>query len=928
MLDAPQILAPAPPTRRLRSLISLLSLVLALVLLTGTYFLMSPPAGQSYPGAIPWRDGSILKHVTDLMSLYGLVETIRGVEIKDFAFHLAAVVALVLLAARALVSGLLPPERRTAKGAWFLGQAFLAGWVLLSLASSRWSGDPDLSLGQAALYGLPLAWAVALAWSFESRDVPRLLWGYLVIAAAGAALCVWYFYERNPYHRPGFPIGNPGVLAACTLPAILIAGAVLIGSLWTSLGRRHTPAWSRLAAPILMLIPLCWCFRLADSRAAWIGLCAGIAGVLYLRAKRWIRLVILVGVILAAGMGAWYFSSARHDFPMARGATIRFRVYAWRYAALLWSQRPISGAGAANYSRLAGRLSVGDRVLDPAAFPAEMVEHAHNELFEVFAEIGLVGGVTFVAGFLATLVAASALLRANLSPERRWLLYGLVASIIALLADAMFGVGLRLPGVPAVFYTLLGTLWAVCRSISKVPPTQRALTDTWLRSMLLRRYGLTLVSLAAALVAAWLSLRNWAGVRHEYAADLAQRAGQYEAALGRTRAAETRLLDPVRTLIAHKRAVDCEFARAVIAYQQVVDAFSRYQATRAEDGNAVSADSELREQLQHAERLCRTASDAALQLSRRAPNFGRMAALGAQSAEMLASLRNMVGDREQAQAARLSALQDWRRQREWRPFDVQALLALARYPTLLGDYIGLLRDALRAEVPPGGFPPPEWHEALQAGGKSPNFQRTLTAMVRAVGPYHPQTDLDTLILSRAPEMYRLSAAWKALQRAHQSAATDAAHAAQLYRPMRSRFPKLYSVALAEQADYVFQAQPDQPDRAVALLREAIRALPVIQAQKYEEMVAPYRLRLARFLLAAGEVTQASELLQMVLRTRPGDVEAWWWTVAIAIEHEDAEAVRAALRDAEAAGVRDTDLEVLRGLVRQKMPEIFGTPQER
>ena len=122
MSEAPKITTGSPPGHRLRSLLSLLTLGLALLLLAATFFLMSPPRGESYPGAVAWREGSLLKHVVDLMSLYGSVATVRGVEIKDFAFHLATVAALLLLAGRALVSGLWPPERRTAKRAWFFNR--------------------------------------------------------------------------------------------------------------------------------------------------------------------------------------------------------------------------------------------------------------------------------------------------------------------------------------------------------------------------------------------------------------------------------------------------------------------------------------------------------------------------------------------------------------------------------------------------------------------------------------------------------------------------------------------------------------------------------------------------------------------------------------------------------------------------------------
>ncbi|MBU0617730.1 MAG: O-antigen ligase family protein [Planctomycetes bacterium] len=924
MLDVPNIATPAPPGHRLRSLLSLMSLGLALVLLAATFFLMSPPTGASYPGAIPWREGSALKRITDLMSLGGSVATIRGVEIKDFAFHLATAVALVLLAARALVSGLLPPERRTAKRAWFVGQAFLAGWVLISLASSQWSGDADLSRGQAALYGLALAWAVALSWSLESRDLPRLLWGYVIIAAVAAALCVWYFYVRNPYHRPGFPIGNPGALASCMLPAILIAGALLIGSIRRPGQQGELANWRRVIAAVATLLPLCWCFGLAGSRAAWVGLVGGIAGVSFLRARRRIRWIVVIAVLATAALGAWYFSSGKQDITMARGATIRFRVYAWQYAAGLWSQRPISGTGAGSYPQLAGALSRWDRILDPAAFQAQegLVEHAHNELFEIFAEIGLVGGVTFVAGYLATLVAASALLRTNLSPERRWLLLGLVAGVIALLVDAMFGVGLRLPGTPAVFYTLLGVLWVACRSVSKHRPEERGVTASWARSMVLRRYGLTAVSLVLALVAVWLSLRNWSGVCSEYAADVTYRAGRFEVASQHARVAGARLLDPVRKLIASKRVVDSEFARAYVAHARAVAALERHQADHPGSDEAGPAPLELQELAQLAADRCRIALQEAVNLSRHVPDFGRMSALEAQCAEMLADLFRRAGDMKEARAWHTRAFQVWYRQRSLRPFDLQTLLRLVEYATPYraptSEYIGLLRDALR-----NGFAPGEWHAALQKGRELPEFEQTLEAMRQSVGPYDPQSDLDPLILSLAPETYRLSAAWKAMRGDYEDAASDAREAARLYEPMRSRFPQLRSVALAEQAEYTFQARPDEPQRAVTLVREAIDALPTIQAQKYEAMVTPYRLLLARFLIAAENEREAARLIRAVLDCQPNNVQAWALIITSVAEQGDAESVRSALRDAEAAGVRGADLEVLRQVARQYMPDLLG-----
>jgi tetratricopeptide (TPR) repeat protein len=596
---------------------------------------------------------------------------------------------------------------------------------------------------------------------------------------------------------------------------------------------------------------------------------------------------------------------------MSRGPTIRFRVYAWRYAAILWSQQPFAGSGAGQYPCQANFYAAltDDRVLDPAAFPAEMVEHAHNELFEVFAEIGLVGGVTFVAGLLATLAAASALLRTSLSPERRWLLYGLVAAVIALLADAMFGVGLRLPGLPAVFYTLLGVLWAACRSVSKQRSTEASVSDVWLRRMVVRRYGLAAVALLSAALATRAMLRNWTGVRAEWSGQAAQRAGQWEAALASTRLAEARLLDPVRKLIANMHAVDCEFARARGNFGQAAAALAERDAVHPEGDGTSSTPAAAPELLRAAVSDCRAAYDAAFALSRRAPNLGRMAAVGAQCAEMLATMYSRVGDSKQAGVWGIRALQAWRSQRALRSFDVQTLLALTRYPALTGDYIGLLRDTLRA-----GFPPREWYGALQSRTRTRDFEQTLAAMIQAVGPYNPQTELNTLIISRKPEMYRLSGAWKALRGDYESAASDAARAARLYEPMRPRFPELYSVVLAEQAEYMLGAHPEEPGRAAALLREAIRALPAMQSQKYAEMAAPYRLRLARVLAEMSAADEAATLLQTVLDVWPADRTAWGLTVGMAVRRGD-------------AGLPARDLEHIRQVVRERMPEAFETRRD-
>jgi len=844
---------------------------LPVALIAATFFLISPPPGQVYPGAIPWRDVSLLRPLTELMSCNGRLATARGVEIKDFAFHLAAAAGLALLGVRLLMTRRQPvatptPAARVAGHA----QLLLAGWVLLSLASSLWSGDADISRSQALLYGLNLSWAVAVACTLDRRHLRSFAAGMITIAALAAALCVWYFYERNPHHRPGFPIGNPTVLAACLLPGTLLAVCRVGAGIHAAIGMRRPAPLVPAFGALLALVPLAWCLVLTRSRGALLALALGLAVIVVLlagRRLRWLFGGLLVVVILAAG-GALYYTS-HLDVTMARGAAMRFRVYAWRYAAELWRQRPIAGHGAGAYPRLAGQLAVRDRVLDPAAFMGDLVEHAHNELFEVFSEIGLVGGVTFVAGLLATFTAGGLLLRqprwrssptatgtvvAPTSPLldlEHWYLIGVIATLSALWADSLVGVSLRLPGGPALTWTLMGVLWGLAHSYTTpgrfdapATPRRRPILDV-LRAA---------TCFVAAAGAAWLAATNWRGVLAEQAASVAAARSDYAEALRQITRAEPRLLDPVRRILAREAAVRYRWTMAS-------HAFSAWQ--RSAEVSPAPPEAVLH--------WAQTTYAAADELRRSVPALDTTDSLAAWAAWWLADALRTTAPAD-AERWRREAERAWRRQRVRTPFDVRTLLALMDYQGTLAGHLGLLRDCLRTlrtlplDERPGttGATAPRlyfiWLDRLRRISQVPGFDELLAEWVAAVDPLGPGTDQDALVASLAPETYRLQAAWHALRGEYAAAATACARAAELYRPLRARFPELFSIALAEQADYVLRASPTGAPQAAALLREAIAALPVIQEQKYAELVRPFRDQLTLTLLVVGQYDEAVSLL--------------------------------------------------------------------
>ncbi len=943
MSDSLHVVASEPIGDRIRGILSSVTVWVAVGVLAGVLLLISPPPEQTYPGAIPWADGSWLRAVVGALSLGGATATARGVEIKDLALHLGVSAALLVLAARAVVSVIRPPDRRTTKGAWFISQGFLAIWTLTALASATWSGDAEIAIGQAAIYGIAVAWAVALAWCIESRDVPRLLAAYVALAAAASLVCAWYYVERNPHHRPGFPVGNPGALAACILPAFVISAVSLAYAARGAIVQRQAPRLSSWLPGLVALACLTVGLRLTDSRSALVGLAFGLGGLAFIRATARVRLALVFAAVLASVFGVWYAASHNQDLAMARGATIRFRVYAWQYAALLWSHRPISGVGAGGYPRLATGLSTGDRALDPAAFMGDLVEHAHNELFEVFAEIGLIGGVTFVGGLLAACSAAATVLSSNLSPQRRGLLAGLTAGFLAIVGDSFVSGAARLPGPPAVQFTLLGALWAIARATSKAPANSGDDSASWRAA---RRYGVVAMALLGCALTAIVAARNWSGVMRERAAMLAHQRGEHESAAIEAHRADGALLDPVRKLLARELEVR---SRAALALESI----ARWRAAEGESADPASVGA-LRDE---AVAASNRAMERAAALSRSAPAFGRTAAIGAVLLEGLSELHRDVDPRQALQYA-LQAAQAWTGHRSQRPYDTETLLALCRYPSTMDGRIGLLRDALREGPMCDDWG--AWRAEFEPARASPEFDATLLRLLDAARPYGPEAEADSLLIRGVPEMFRLAAAWRAARGDFAGAETDAGEAAARYRPLAARLPDRVAVALGEQAEYAFLADPLSPQAAIEHVRQALAALPKIQEQKLAASRRPLLVRLACYLLASGQRPEAlaaleelaptevdrarlaaacyvslaqrflrderdertlplREWLRGALREQPDHVPAWAWLAWLEHRAGGADAAEAILREAKAARVAESDLERIRASLRQEFP---------
>ena len=255
--------------------------------------------------------------------------------------------------------------------------------------------------------------------------------------------------------------------------------------------------------------------------------------------RGWGKLLPLVLVLALASFSWFYYSSVKDaEAPGGRSTSLRFRTYAWGYAWQMFTEKPWTGHGQGGFVLGGDTHAVDDVLDDPLVFRAR-IAHAHNEWLEVMADLGMVGLVLLGASLALTLRAGALALRERKAGEDRWALLGLMGALVGLVIEETFGVGLRVSGVPTLFYTVVGLIWAMS---GRSP----GLVDR-----LSARHGCRVVCGSASVVFALAILVNaqldfW-DARNAYQAEQAIETGDYDEAIRLAGAARSRL-NPQRAL--------------------------------------------------------------------------------------------------------------------------------------------------------------------------------------------------------------------------------------------------------------------------------------------------------------------------------------------------------------------------------------------
>ena len=296
----------------------------------------------------------------------------------------------------------------------------------------------------------------------------------------------------------------------------LLAGSIVVSALAIAERYGHVP-WSAgavavstwfnrtfLAAYLLLTLPVAaWAvfavavkLRLAGVAA----LAAGLPALAFTEAR--IAWVALGPMMLVAAAVAWPMMTARRKALILRGAVAATVLFAalqigagracprWTPARIVavslskgmvgdrvrlalmeaaWRvgrDRPAFGSGAGTYGIYAPEKvphEFYEGVLDAEGLGARVViVNAHNELLEVFAELGALGLLAFLAIAVSAAWIARRALRSNETPAgERWLPAALLAGTVGFLCANLVGISARVPGEAGFWYLLLSLIASV-----------------------------------------------------------------------------------------------------------------------------------------------------------------------------------------------------------------------------------------------------------------------------------------------------------------------------------------------------------------------------------------------------------------------------------------------------------------------------------
>lgn len=840
---------------------------LVLAGLAGSFLLTTGPHG-TMEGARDWHEESLLRAVVHVLNLAYTQTTSRAVEIKWLVFVVAAGLASVAMGVAMLTKSKIESvaESDTVVGETSSGesisiakrqipplaaaQVMLVLFALWSFASALWSHAPGVAIGGSILLAICVLWALVIGRGLPSRPAIMVTYGLFAVCTIAALLAIVYFDVRNPNQRVGYPIGNPLFLAACLLPGFL-GGVHLV---WT--GCRHdickgiVKRFVIVALAIGSVAAIYYAIKLTGSRSAIVAGVFGLVALFFFESAKREKLIAVVVVVVITVFGIRYIQTTMFTpSDTGRDASLRTRIYSWSYAQDLIQESIIIGHGQGGYTMLADQLVRNDVLADAIPLDAR-IAHAHNEWLEVWADLGIIGFALIASSLVLTLMAGVRTVGRIESSLTRGTLITLMAVLVALVVEECADNALRVAGLPIVFYTVIGLIWAFAREVEpQQDPSAR-------RTKLMRPFaGVALLMFGFASIGA--GIVDFQAARDFFEVETALFQKEYDRAESLASYAARNRLSPQRRLEAVERqcATHLQIARD---YQSAYTARLSQLAQNPVDQNLKQLlERDRRNSLTHLEK----ASDALTELVEKSPEFFSAGWRGYQIYTTMLYLAETANDTEAASRYRLAAAQSLNSDLVRRPFEPMIALSyvdIAADQLTVDEAITILARPLRYNSIPV-----EYGQYLAAISPDPAWAEQISAIGESVAGVSDLNDTDQ---PWAAEKLRILADIYVINGKPALSVQLASRAVEQYESIDNVGLVGPGACLAELADYQFFVDPANAETSLKQVDEAISMLP--NSTPGRQLKRALAGRAVVYCLAAGQEGRAVARMKDLAPDRP------------------------------------------------------------
>jgi putative inorganic carbon (HCO3(-)) transporter len=334
-----------------------------------------------------------------------------------------------------------------------LTAAAFAGSIVLTILSPMPAGA-GLDLRMFTIIGIGVGVAVILTQREKEADTVAWLRSALILSAAlvvglhGLREKLAVFRElRNETWAIFSTFFNPNSLAGFLAMGFPLAVSAILAdrALWRRL------VWGFCAIVLVAaIIP-------TKSKGAMVALAAAVLLYLVLLARQQPRLRKLAGAVVIAGVVvvvtaallAWQVAPARGlltDTLKLNSPSNMFRVLTWQGTVRLFEAYPWLGAGPGAFKYVYPKYAI-----------AAYTEAAHENYLQMFAELGVTGGIVFLWLLAAVLYTGSRALASADAPRRAWAIGGICA-VTALMVHSLLDYDWYIGAINFSFWLVAGML--------------------------------------------------------------------------------------------------------------------------------------------------------------------------------------------------------------------------------------------------------------------------------------------------------------------------------------------------------------------------------------------------------------------------------------------------------------------------------------